>query len=81
MYPQGARLKKLQRDVAWRMNRKESPGKLNMDDQLMPVVGVFLRKGLLQTRSNRNGSLVIVHPQDDKVKEQVVEENSENNAA
>lgn len=59
-FPSGARLRKLQRDVTWRMNRKISPGRLEYD-HLLPVVGELVRKGLLDTRfDNKAGKLVIV---------------------
>jgi hypothetical protein len=62
-FPQGARLRKLQRDVAWRMNRKQSPGKLNYES-LLPIIGQLIRKDLIGIRLNQHGSLVIVPPGD-----------------
>lgn len=62
MYPGGARLRKLQRDVAWRMNRKQSPGKLDFE-MLMPFVGTLVRKGLVETRVNQRGVLILLQPE------------------
>lgn len=63
LYPDGARLRKLQRDVAWRMDRKESPGKLEYD-KLLPIVGELARKGLIKTRAKSGGVLVVMPPDD-----------------
>lgn len=60
-FPQGARLRKLQRDVAWRMNRKQSPGKLNYES-LLPIVGQLIRKDLIGVRIKEHGTLVIMPP-------------------
>jgi len=65
MYPMGARLRKLQRDIAFRMPRKERPGKLTYE-QLMPFVGVFESKGLIRLREKAtNGTLIITHPEEE----------------
>lgn len=74
-YPDGARLRKLQRDVAWRMNREESPGKLEYD-QLVPIVGALVRKGAVRTRPGGKGSsMIITSPTSDDAEE---EESSDN---
>lgn len=65
MYPGGARLRKLQRDVAWRMNRKQSPGKLDFE-MLLPFVGTLVRKGLVETRVNQRGVLILLQPEHNK---------------
>lgn len=75
-FPEGARLRKLQRDVAWRMNRKQSPGKLDYE-AMLPIVGKLLRKGLIDIRQNKNGSLVILSPSSKKQGQREGRENSD----
>jgi hypothetical protein len=60
-YPEGARIRKLQRDVAFRMERKHRPGKLPYQ-VLMPVVGRLVRQGSLKTRMASDGACLIYHP-------------------
>jgi hypothetical protein len=60
-YPQGAQLRKLQRDVAFRMPRGLRPGKLTFQE-LMPMVGHFERKGVIRTKAGRGGRVLIYHP-------------------
>ena len=62
-FPDGARLRKLQRDVAFRLKpRTQSPGKLPMQN-IMTIVGVMSRKGIIRIRQSPKGSVVIMSPE------------------
>lgn len=60
-YPQGARLRKLQRDVAFRMDKPERPGKLPYES-LLPLIGKMERAGKLRIRIGQSGRMVIYKP-------------------
>jgi hypothetical protein len=58
-YPNGASLRKLQRDIAFRMQRKHRlPGKLPYD-VIMPIVGKLERENYLSVRMKSNGHVLI----------------------
>lgn len=58
-YPAGASLRKLQRDIAFRMQRKHRiPGKLPYQ-VIMPIVGKLERENYLSIRMKSNGHVLI----------------------
>lgn len=57
-YPLGASIRKLQRDIAFRMERQYRPGKLPYQ-VLMPIVGNLERQGYLRTRMSSDGKCLI----------------------
>jgi hypothetical protein len=57
-YPLGSNLRKLQRDIAFRMERKYRPGKLPYQ-VIMPIVGKLEREGYLKTRVSSTGKCLI----------------------
>ena len=58
-YPAGASLRKLQRDIAFRMQRKHRlPGKLPYQ-AIMPIVGKLERENYLSIRMKSNGQVLI----------------------
>ena len=64
LFPYGAGIRKLQRDIAWRMKKKDgSPGKLERQ-VLDTILGELLRKGVIGLRpKGRAGiSFVITSP-------------------
>lgn len=65
MYPLGARLRKLQRDIAFRMPRKERPGKIPYEE-LLPILGHVESKGLINIRKSGKGLLLITSPKREK---------------
>jgi len=70
MYPLGARIRKLQRDVAFRM-KKRRLGKLDYKE-LLPILGKFERKGLVKLRIGEKGrAIVILRPDAD---DEIIEE-------
>lgn len=60
-YPEGANLRKLQRDVAFRMSSGHRPGKLPKE-VLMPVLGQLEEEGAVQVRIRRSGRCLIYRP-------------------
>ena len=70
MYPMGARIRKLQRDVAFRMKTRRL-GKLAYKE-LLPILGELERKGLVKLRIGKKGrAIVILRPDaDDEIEEQ-----------
>jgi len=61
-FPSGARLKRLQRDMAFRMLPLEQrpPYKLPYEE-LAPVVGHLQRRGILKTAAGRSGRMILYH--------------------
>ena len=61
-FPRGARLRRLQRDIAFRMLPVDQrpPGKVAFED-LSTVVGHLQRRGLVKTSEGRSGRMVIYH--------------------
>ena len=61
-FPRGARLRRLQRDIAFRMLPVDQrpPGKVALED-LSTVVGHLQRRGLVKTAAGRSGRLIIYH--------------------
>lgn len=58
-FPQGASLTKLQRDIAFRMQRRHRlPGKLPLS-VIMPIVGKLERENYLKTKMKTNGHVLI----------------------
>jgi hypothetical protein len=63
-YPHGASLRKLQRDIAFRMQRKHRiPGKLPYQ-VIMPIVGKLERENYLSIRMKSNGHVLIYRDKD-----------------
>lgn len=60
-YPMGAHLRKLQRDMAFRMERQHRPGLLPYE-VLMPVLGRLERKGIVKMRMGGKGDCVVYSP-------------------
>lgn len=59
-YPQGANLRKLQRDIAFRMPALR-PGKLSKEE-IMPVLGHLEKEGLVKVRIRIDGHCLIYRP-------------------
>lgn len=57
-FPLGARIRRLQRDVAWRMNRRISPGKLPYE-HLVPVVGYWKKNDVVDIVLKPDGELLV----------------------
>ena len=61
-FPQGARMRRLQRDIAFRMLplNKRPPGKVAYED-LATVLGHLEKRGILKTVAGRSGRILILH--------------------
>lgn len=66
-YPFGASLRKLQRDIAFRMQRRyRLPEKLPLEE-IMPIVGKLERENYLKTRMKVNGQVVIYRDYEENI--------------
>jgi hypothetical protein len=66
-YPAGASLRKLQRDIAFRMQRRHRlPGKLPLQ-VIMPIVGKLERENYLKTRMKSNGHVLIYRDNEENI--------------
>jgi len=61
-FPYGARLRRLQRDIAFRMLPVHQRGKLDYETELVPLVGYLQRRGILKIASGRSGRMILYHP-------------------
>lgn len=75
-YPLGARARKLQRDIAFRMKRKDRPGKLNYED-FLPIVGKLWKKGALRVGPAGKGEVIKIMPPDPEAEPQADTKNNE----
>lgn len=62
-YPMGSNLRKLQRDVAFRMKTRKFRKKLDYQE-LMPIVGKLEREGFLKTKISTSGKCLIYRDKD-----------------
>ena len=60
-FPYGARLRRLQRDIAFRMLPAHQRGKLDYETELVPLVGYLQRRGILKIASGRSGRMILYH--------------------
>ena len=66
-YPKGASLRKMQRDIAFRMQRRHRlPGKLPIQ-VIMPIVGKLERENYLKTKMKSNGHVLIYRDKEENI--------------
>jgi hypothetical protein len=73
-YPKGARLRKLQRDIAFRMDTKDMylKNKKMEYEKILPIIGEMERSGMIKIRLGKQGRLIIYKPSESQLAVEVL---------